>query len=651
MRYIYRVVMVSLLIAGFWGLPSALKAQDNAGETLAEVEVTMPKVILRDLEQTITLTDAALADSVAVNRSVTLNGLEQVTTFRFGKAEIKYQFPEKEEVKVIYQGATSTHPVHPIPLWLSILPPLIAILMAFVLKEVYSSLFVGSLIGATIIAYYGGASALAAPFVGILDIVDTYIIETVSDSGNASVIVFLLLIGSTVALVSLNGGMRGLVRWLSKYAKSPRSGQFATFCMDICIFFDDYANTLVVGSTMRPVARSLNISKEKLSFIVDSTAAPVAALALITTWIGAELSYIEKGLLMVGIEESPYAVFIASIPYRFYPILMLCMVLFIIGMGRDYGPMLKAERLARGVSDGAEGDVPTGAGVEADSEIEPDSSIEGKWYNAVIPVGVLIVVTVIGIFVTGYDASIWSDSSKSFGSKLMASVGGADSYVALLWASICSTITAIIVTASQRILSFEKTMEGMMTGFKIMIPATIVLVLAWTLALMTQYLHTADFVSSALIKWNLPLFVMPVMTFILAGIIAFSTGTSWGTMAILYPLLLPVTWQLAMNGGLDYARGMDAMLNVVSCILAGAVMGDHCSPISDTTIMSSSSTGCNHIEHVRTQIPYALTVGGISVVCILLYSLGVTNWIVLPVGIAGVGCAVRFFGKKVDSAA
>ena len=477
----------------------------------------------------------------------------------------------------------------------------------------------------------------------MLDIVDNYVITTISDHGHTSVIVFLMLIGSTVAIVSLNGGMKGLVNWLSKYAKTPRSGQLVTFIMDLCIFFDDYANTLVVGSTMRPLAKQLRISKEKLSFIVDSTAAPVGALALVTTWIGAELSYIEEGVKVIGIDESPYSLFIASIPYRFYPILMLSFVIIIALTGRDYGPMLHAERRAR-----------RGQGYEeetlkhtADSEIEPNEKIEGKWYNAVIPIGVLIVGTVIGIIVTGYSADVWA-SGESFGSKIMTTVGGADSYVALLWASITSTIVAIALTSFQKILSFRQSMEALMVGFKIMLPATVVLILAWTLAQMTQHMHTADFVSSALIAWNVTPLLLPALTFILAVIIAFSTGTSWGTMAILYPLVIPVTWHLTSNANYEYGDAMNVLLNVISCILAGAVMGDHCSPISDTTIMSSTSSGCNHLEHVRTQMPYALTVGGVSLVWIIFSSMGIPAWILLILAIASLWGIIRIVGKPVE---
>lgn len=609
------------------------------------VTVEPPKIILQHIEGDLTFTDPARLEVPSDTVVVSINGKAQSVIVEKGVTTVPYKFEGQEELQIVYDSQSlPSVPVHPIPLWLSILPPLIAIVMAFLIKEVYSSLFTGILVAAAIIAYYNGANAFLAIFVGILDIVDTYVITTISDSGHTSVIVFLMLIGATVAIVSLNGGMKGLVGWLSKHAKTPRSGQIVTFIMDICIFFDDYANTLVVGSTMRPLAKKLRVSKEKLAFIVDSTAAPVGALALVTTWIGAELSYIEEGVKVIGIDESPYSLFIASIPYRFYPIFMLSFVLIIALTGRDYGPMFHAEQRARR----GEGYADETLGRNADSEIEPNASIEGKWYNAVVPILVLIIGTVIGIVVTGYSADVWA-TDKSFGSKLMTTVGGADSYVALLWSSIASTIVAIVMTSIQKVLNFRQSMEAMMVGFKIMLPATVVLILAWTLALMTKYMHTADFVSSALIEWNVTPLLLPAVTFVLAVIIAFSTGTSWGTMAILYPLVLPVTWHLTSNAGYEYNDGMTVLLDVISCILAGAVMGDHCSPISDTTIMSSTSTGCNHLEHVRTQMPYALTVGGVSLVWIIFSSLGVPAWLLLILGIVALWAIVRFAGKRVEA--
>lgn len=386
----------------------------------APVTVEPPKIILQHIEGDLTFTDPARLEVPSDTVVVSINGKAQSVIVEKGVTTVPYKFEGQEELQIVYDSQSlPSVPVRPIPLWLSILPPLIAIVMAFLIKEVYSSLFTGILVAAAIIAYYNGANAFLAIFVGILDIVDTYVITTISDSGHTSVIVFLMLIGATVAIVSLNGGMKGLVGWLSKHAKTPRSGQIVTFIMDICIFFDDYANTLVVGSTMRPLAKKLRVSKEKLAFIVDSTAAPVGALALVTTWIGAELSYIEEGVKVIGIDESPYSLFIASIPYRFYPIFMLSFVLIIAFTGRDYGPMFHAEQRARR----GEGYADETLGRNADSEIEPDASIEGKWYNAVVPILVLIIGTVIGIVVTGYSADVWA-TDKSFGSKLMTTVGG-----------------------------------------------------------------------------------------------------------------------------------------------------------------------------------------------------------------------------------
>lgn len=626
------------------GLVLALLAMHTCLSAQGVVRATLPPIILQTVEKDIEILDSSRLEVPLDTVLILFKGQSTPHVVRNGRTTMPYNFPQQETLTIVYEDTTLSLPVRPIPLWTSILPPLLAILMAFVIKEVYTSLSIGVLSGAAIIAYYQGTSAIWAVFVGILRIIDTYVIATLIDTGHAQVIVFLLLIGSTVAIVSLNGGMKGLVNWLSKFAKTPRSGQLVTFLMDICIFFDDYANTLVVGSTMRPLAKSLRISKEKLAFIVDSTAAPVGALALITTWIGAELSYIQEGLDVIGVSESAYGLFIASIPCRFYPIFMLAFVLLIAISGRDYGPMYQAERMAHL---GLEQEGNDSQSNTSDADIEPDAGVKSRWYNAVIPIGVLIGVTVVGIFVTGYTPEVWSDTTTGFGSKIMSTVGAADSYTALLWSSISSTLVAIILTALQRVLSFEKCMHGMMVGFKMMLPAVIVLVLAWTLAQMTKHLHTAEFVSRALIEWQVTPLLLPALTFILAGIIAFSTGTSWGTMAILYPLVIPVSWQLSASVGMDHEASMNLLMNVISCILAGAVMGDHCSPISDTTIMSSTSAGCNHLAHVRTQMPYALTVSAVAlVVGIIPSSLGVPNWLSLIVGIVVLWLIIRFWGRN-----
>ena len=521
------------------------------------------------------------------------------------------------------------------PLWMSILPPLVAIVMALLIKEVLSSLFLGILSGTFIMALYAGNGPGEALFGGIMRVVDTYIVGSVFDSDHVKIIVFTILIGGMVRVISVNGGMRGVVNWLSKRAKTARSGQLMTFLMDLCVFFDDYSNTLVVGNTMRPVVDKLKISREKLAYIVDSTSAPVVAVAFVTTWIGAELSYIQQGMEAIGLEASAYSVFFNSLAYSFYPFLTLAFVLMIILSRRDFGPMLKAERAARmaevTITDGNE-------------TIKHDAHV----IDALLPLLVLIFGTLLGLFHTGYDAAVWSDGTMSFFSKVSATIGDANSYTALLWASIFSLLTAVVVTLIRGNVKFGKIMDESVEGFKSMFNAVVILTMAWSIALVTKDMHTAEFVSQLLLKWSLSPALVPALTFVLACLIGFSTGTSWGTMAILYPLILPASWLLCQKQGLSVDASMPLFYNVVASVMAGAVMGDHCSPISDTTIMSSMASGCNHLNHVSTQMPYALTVGSIALLFgVLPTAFGLPSWAAFIGALAVLGAVVRLVGKKV----
>ena len=521
------------------------------------------------------------------------------------------------------------------PLWLSIVPPLIAITMALIVKEVISSLFFGVLIGAFIMALYAGHGPAEALGGGILRTVDTYVVGALFEYEHIQIIVFTLVIGGMVRLITANGGMRGVVNWLSRRAKGARSGQLMTFFMDLCVFFDDYSNTLVVGNTMRPIADKLKISREKLSYIVDSTSAPIVAIAFVTTWIGAELSYIQDGLDVIGLNTSAYSVFVHSLAYSFYPILTIGFVLMIIFSGRDYGPMLKAERKAR-------------IATQNTHETADNQSENAHLIDALIPLLVLIFGTIIGLFATGYKTEIWHDSNLGFLSKLSAIIGDANSYQALIWSSLSSLLTAIVMTLWRGTLKFSKIMEEMVEGIKTMFNAVLILTMAWSISLITSDMHTAEFVSQLLVQWSLSPVLVPMLTFVLAALIGFSTGTSWGTMAILYPLILPASWMLCFKNGMSIDATMPLFYNVVASVLAGAVMGDHCSPISDTTIMSSLASGCDHLQHVGTQMPYALTVGFVAVfIGVLPTSLGLPSWTAFLMGLAVLGVIVRFVGKKV----
>lgn len=614
-----------------------------------DIRAELPFIIVQDIPFTINieLTNPDLAEELE-NKilSIKVCGESKGIQIHKGKGSFIYSLEERKAVSIVADDYIYTKEVTPIPLWMSILPPLIAILFALLFREVYSALFAGLLVGTTIIHFYAGSNLFAAIFQGVFTIADTYLLEAMFDRGHLSIIIFSMLIGAMVNLITRNGGMKGVVNILSRYATTARSGQFITWLMGVIIFFDDYANTLVVGNTMRPVTDRLKISREKLAYLVDSTAAPIASIAFVTTWIGAELSYIQDGINVIGLNENAYMIFFNSLAYSFYPIFTLVFILIIIYRGVDFGPMLKAERKAR-----KEKSVIAGKINSLSSELnklEIDENIKARWFNAVIPVLVIIFGTIAGLIYTGWDPTIWSDEQLTFGRKISATIGNADSYKALLWSSLASVLMALLLTVSQRILSLRQSIDSLINGFKTMLTAVLILILAWSVALVTEHMHTASFISSSMLEMSLSPYLVPAITFILAALVSFSTGSSWGTMAILYPLMLPATWLITEDYGMDYNTSMLIFYNVVSCVLAGSVLGDHCSPISDTTILSSLASSCNHIEHVRTQLPYALMVGVVSVIAgTLPAAFGISSYILFPAGLLILFLTVLFLGKKV----
>ena len=485
--------------------------------------------------------------------------------------------------------------------------------------------------------------------IGFLQTVDTYVMHALTDWSHIAVIVFSLAIAGVVSIISKNGGMLGVVNRLEPYAKNPRSGQFVIWVMGVLIFFDDYANTLVVGNTMRPVADRLFISREKLAYLVDSTAAPVASVAFVTTWIGAELGYIESGLgYLPELDVSPYGVFLTSLQYAFYPIFTLSFMLMLIYKKKDFGPMLKAELKARNSANNSDDlEVST---QKVSSEFIAKEGVVPKSYNAVIPIVIVIVGAVWGMWETGVSATdMASISGESTFRKLSTIIGNSDSFTALLWSSLAGLVASVVLTVSKKIMTLEETIDSGLGGFKTMMPAMIILVLAWALAGITQDMHTAQFLQALWSDSLSPVFI-PAVVFILSGLVAFSTGSSWGTMAILYPLLLPASYHVAIEAGMNHADAMIIFYNVVSVILAGAVFGDHCSPISDTTILSSLATSCNHLDHVKTQMPYAVTVGAVSIfIGSIPAAIGISSFITFPLGIVVLYGVVHFLGKTTDN--
>jgi Na+/H+ antiporter NhaC len=558
----------------------------------------------------------------------------------------------KSKLTIFFGDAVQEVEIRAVPAIISILPPLVAILMALITRQVIVALFFGIWLGATFVFSYN-------PVAGFFRTLDHYIIQAVATEEHVYIITFSLVLGGMVGVITRSGGTQGIVERLSQYARNSRGGQFATWLMGILIFFDDYANTLIVGNTMRPLSDQLRISREKLSYLVDSTAAPVANIAIISTWIGYEISLINQSFDTLGIESNAYITFLQSIPYNFYPLYALLFGLLIALLLRDFGPMWRAEYRAKSTGQVLRAGASPLANLTSD-DIIADETTPRRWYNAMVPVlGVILVVSV-GLFVTGWSAG-WEKitaeaalsgeklAEVSFIKKVSAIVGAADSFAVLMWASFIGSIVAIILAISQRLLTLHQSLDAWVSGIRSMMMAAVILTAAWAIGNICRDLFTADYVVH-LTKTFLSAHWLPLLIFLSAGVIAFATGTSWGTMAILMPIAIPLAYKFPQQDPtIVGTHETSILLSTIAAVLAGATFGDHCSPISDTTIMSSMASSADHIDHVRTQLPYAVTAATIA--CAFGYipvGFGVSNWIVLPVGMAVTFLIVRFVGKKVE---
>lgn len=611
----------------------------------AEISVIFPKNTVESVPYEVLITKG---EEYSGPIEILVNGENKQLTLKNGSASLEFIAKKNYPISISAQGQTFDYTPNPIPLWWSILPPLIAIALALIFREVVTSLFAGILFGSVALAIF--AHGWTGIFHGMMRTIDTYILQSLADKSHMSIILFSMLIGGTVAVISKNGGMQGIVDIISARAQSARSGQFATWLLGIVIFFDDYANTLVVGNTMRPVTDRLWISREKLAYIVDSTAAPVAAIAFVTTWIGAELGYIESGISNLdNLNEGVYTIFLSSLKYAFYPVLALVFILFLVFMNRDFGPMYQAEKRARTTGVVSSTQTETTQDKDDLSEFTTKKGVIARWYNAAVPISVIVLGTVGGLVYTGWDPEVWNNPDHTFGIKISEIIGGSDSYLALLWSSLAGLIVAALLSVIQRIMNITEVISSATGGFKTMLEAIIILTLAWSLAEITAAMHTAEFLTGIL-DGNVSPVMVPAITFLLAALISFSTGTSWGTMAILYPLILPASWIMAESAGYNYSEAIMIFHNVTACVLAGSVLGDHCSPISDTTILSSLAASCHHIDHVRTQLPYALTVGGVGLLLgTIPAAMGISSWILFPVAILILFLIVRFFGRAVPA--
>ena len=519
----------------------------------------------------------------------------------------------------------------------SLLPPILAIVLAFVTRQVLLSLFLGIFSGALMLNGWN-------PFIAFLRTLDSYIVGSLADSWHAGIIIFALSIGGMIGIVNKMGGTIAIAEALAKKAKTAKSAQLVTAIMGVLVFFDDYANTLIVGPTMKPLTDKLKVSREKLAFIVDSTAAPVVGLAVISTWVGYELGLIGDAFALMEVDANPFVIFMKTIPYTFYNIFTLVLVFMIAIRGRDFGPMLKAEKRAR-----LTGQVyREGAKLMAGEVAEGSKLKEGitlKASNAIVPIVSLVVFSFLGLWYNGYtssdDGTIWYSLTG-----IQTCFGNADPSVVLLWSSISAAIVAGIMAISQKIMNLGEVFDAFVDGVKLLILTAMILILAWSLGSVASDVGTADFLVGA-VSDKIPGGFIPIIVFLISMLVAFSTGTSWGTMAIVTPLAIPLA---AAYVEVDPSNA-PLVIASLSAVLSGSIFGDHCSPISDTTILSSMASGSDHIDHVKTQIPYALTGAGAAFIGYLIT--GIFNlpiWVALVVGVAIIWAVLQFFGKKPEEA-
>lgn len=533
--------------------------------------------------------------------------------------------------------------------WMTLIPPIIAIILAFITKNVVLSLFVGIFSGTIIMQFYYGTNILLALVYGFTDIVD-YILSSLADPWNAGIILQVMTIGGLIALITSMGGAQAVAESLAKKAKGPISAQLITWALGILIFFDDYANALIVGPIMRPVTDKMKISRERLAFVIDATAAPIAGIALVSTWIGYEVGLINDAYQSIGQDVNAYGIFLQTLPYRFYNILMLLFVVVTSLTLREFGPMKKAQERSRD----------TGRLIAENSEVEADEEEQevlnkekATIWNALIPIGSLIVFSFVGFYMNGRAAIINGensllaqsviDSPLSF-ATIRETFGASDASVVLFQAALISSIIALVMGVSQELFTFSKGIDIWVRGMKTLMITGVVLLLAWSLSGVMNELGTADYLVS-LLGDTMPPVLLPTVIFILGAIISFSTGTSYGTMGILMPLAIPLATALQPENS-------EFVIMSAGAVLTGAIFGDHSSPISDTTILSSMGAGSNLIDHVKTQLPYAVAVGVISIVFGYLPSaMGINIWIVLPITFVAIIGMVFLLGKKVDPTA
>ena len=587
------------LITALWILllPANVGAQELLDPPLVILTDVPFELTLQGANQTSTQYEVRSATGLILAEGTILpQGVSVVTGLEIGSTE---QLP----LEVLIGDRSDELNPTLIPGWFSVLPPILAILLALIFREVITALFAGVWLGALAVAGFNPLKATGR-------LIDQFVVPALTDADHVAIRVFSLLLGGMVGIIARNGGTMGIVESVTPFARTAKRGKIATWAAGLAIFFDDYANTLIVGNTMRPITDRLRISREKLAYIVDSTAAPVAALVPISTWVGYEISLISDGLRIAAeqnpngadviLSQNPFDLFLQTIPFLFYPILAVLFVLMTSVMNRDFGPMAEAELRAA-----TKGELhKPGATLATDTSSElmsPKKGLTYRWWNAALPVLTVIVVVLAGLYTTGR-TSVGPDAS------LREVFAEADPFSTLLWGSLAGCLVAILISIGQRMLTVQECIDAWLGGMKAMMIAMIILTLAWSLGSVTEAIGTAQYLS-LLLSDRVSLQLIPLIVFVTCAAMAFATGTSWGTMAIMLPLVIPLT--VSLGGAATYPGGdqMEILLGATASVLAGAIFGDHCSPISDTTILSSTASACDHMDHVRTQLPYAVLVG------------------------------------------
>lgn len=547
--------------------------------------------------------------------------------------------------------------------FITLLPPFIAIILAFITKDVILSLFMGVLSGTFLLSL--ASNIFFVDTIALINIYDTlvesfskiisYVLKSTSDPVNAGIILQILCIGGLVALITKMGGAKAIALQFAKRAKTAISAQLNTWFIGLLIFFDDYANLLIVGPIMRPLADKFKISREKFAFIIDSTAAPVAGIAIISTWIGLEVSLIKNAYASIGIDNvSAFGIFVETIPYRFYNIFMLFFVALTAIMGREFGSMYAAQIRAK--TTGQIAPVSKSAALDTaeleDQFLAPKDGIEIRAFDAIIPVMTLIILAILGFYFNGFSLLEGEELANAKANPLSfetlrSAFGSADSSIVLFQAALFAAIVAIFIGVRRRIFNIKEAIETWIYGWKTMIFTIVLLLLAWSLSSIVKDLGTSTFITHLLAD-KLPEFILPATIFAFASLISFAIGTSYGTMGVLMPLAVPLAFEVAKLNGLEGEALHHYMVLNISCVLTGAIFGNHCSPISDNVILSSMSAKCDHMEHVRTQIPYALFICAISLFTgYIPTALGLSVWLVLPLNFILIALLLRIIGKKV----